>query len=480
MFRVVIAFCLCSGLCLWAAPTPDTRPNVILIQADDLGINDLGCYGRRDHFTPHLDRLASEGIRFTSAYCAQPICSPSRAALMTGKAPARLQLTTYLPGRPDTRAQKLLHPVMRQELPLVEQTLAEMMRDAGYVTACIGKWHLGGKGFSPEQQGFDTVFAGQANTKPSAAEGGKGEYELTARACQFIRDNHQRVFFLYLAHNNPHIPLAAKPELVEKNRDAFNPVYAAVIETLDDTVGQLLATLDALGARARTFVILTSDNGGLHVPEGREDPPTHNTPFRAGKGFLYEGGLRVPLLIRWPGKIRAGRVVETPVVNTDLLPTLLELIQVKASSPLDGVSYARALRGKASFPDRAFYWHFPHYNNQGGRPGGAIRDGRWKFIEYYDDGRTELFDLKQDLGEQADLSSREPGRVARYHRQLVEWRRRVGAQENTPNPNFDPALFQKLYLDTDVSLLKPSPRASDMTEPLRSWRQTMDAVVPRR
>src|SRR5262245_42038842 len=186
-----------------ARPNPD-RPNRILIHADDPGINDLGCYGRKDHRTPHLDRLAMEGMRFTSHYCAQPICSPSRAALLTGKHPARLHLTTYLPGRPDTRAQKVLHPKIRMQLPLEEKTLAEALKDAGYATACVGKWHLGGKGFTPDRQGFDVVFAGRANTRPSDTEGGKGEYELTAQAEKFLAANREKPFLLYLAHNSPH------------------------------------------------------------------------------------------------------------------------------------------------------------------------------------------------------------------------------------------------------------------------------------
>src|SRR5262249_34698068 len=216
------------------------------------------------------------------------------------------------------------------------ETLAEVLKRAGYATACVGKWHLGGPKFSPAQQGFDVTFAGKANTPPSATEGGKGEYELTGQAEKFLTDHRAKPFFLYLAHNNPHIPLAAKPELVEKNRGAFNPVYAAVVETLDDSVGRLLKRVDDLGLREKTVVVFTSDNGGLHVPEGREDPPTHNTPFRAGKGFVYEGGLRVPLLVRWPGKVKAGTVTEAPVINTDLMPTLLELAALEPPRDLDG------------------------------------------------------------------------------------------------------------------------------------------------
>ncbi|MCX7827453.1 MAG: sulfatase-like hydrolase/transferase, partial [Verrucomicrobiae bacterium] len=311
------------------------RPNILFILADDLGINDLHCYGRQEHPTPPLDRMAAAGTRFTSAYCAQPICSPSRAAIMTGKNPARLHLTTYLPGRPDCRSQKLRHPVIRQQLPLEEKTIAEHLKEAGYATACLGKWHLGGKGFLPTDQGFDFYHPGQANTQPSETEGGKGEYDLTAQAEKFIEENRARPFFVYLAHNSPHIPYAAKAKLVEKNRQALEPVYAAVIETLDDTVGRLLAKLDALGLARKTIVIFTSDNGGLHVPEGPHKVITHNTPFRAGKGFLYEGGLRIPLIVRWPGRVPAGRVVNAPVINTDWLPTLLEFAGVPVPMGLD-------------------------------------------------------------------------------------------------------------------------------------------------
>ncbi|MFO0842025.1 MAG: sulfatase [Gemmataceae bacterium] len=458
---------------------PAERPNVVLINADDLGINDLGCYGRKDHTTPHLDRLAAQGLRFTSAYCAQPICSPSRAALMTGKAPARLHLTTYLPGRPDTKAQKLLHPKIRQQLPLEERTIAEVFQEAGYTTACVGKWHLGGKGFLPRQQGFDIEFVGKANTTPSETEGGKGEYELTRQALRVLDANRDRPFLLYLAHNNPHIPLAAKADLVEKHKGAFNPVYAACIETLDDAVGRVLTKLDELKLAEHTIVVFTSDNGGVHVPELKEDPPTHNTPFRAGKGFVYEGGLRVPLIVRWPGKIKPG-VTGKPVVNTDFLPTLAELAGLSPPEGLDGVSFAPLLLGKGELKARTVYWHFPHYNNQGGRPAGAVREGDWKLVAHYDAGAPELYNLAADPGETTNLLGSQMKRATAMKLKLLAWRERVKAQENSPNPDFDETLYRRLYLDVDVSKLKPARTAAEMTPKLAAWRKDMDEAVTRR
>jgi arylsulfatase A-like enzyme len=469
MIRPLLVLLLATSV--HAAP-----PNILLIHADDLGINDLGCYGRKDHTTPHLDRLAKEGLRFTSAYCAQPICSPSRAGLMTGKHPARLHLTTYLPGRPDTKAQKLLHPRMRTALPLSEQTIAEHLKNAGYATACIGKWHLGGKGFGPAEQGFDTVFVGTANTKPSDPEGGKGEYELTTQALRFVERHREKPFFLYLAHNNPHIPLAAKPELIAKHKEAFNPVYAAVVETLDDSVGRLLRKLDEWKLTEKTIVVFTSDNGGVHVPELREDPPTHNTPFRAGKGFLYEGGLRVPLIVRGPGILR-GSVSARPVVNMDLLPTLLEMIGGKVPRDLDGISVAHLWQGKGEAPMRALYWHFPHYNNQGGRPSGAMRDGDWKLVEFYDTGVTELYDLSTDPSEKTDRAPAETMRVMAMKKQLGAWRKTIHAQENTPNPSWEESLYRELYETMDVSKLAPEKTAATMTKKLATWRKQMDAVT---
>jgi arylsulfatase A len=459
-----------------AAVDADAKPNIVVIFADDLGINDLSCYGRQDQPTPNLDRLAGEGIRFTSAYCAQPICSPSRAALMTGKHPARLHITTFLPGRANAKSQKLLHPQIAMQLPLAEKTLAEQLKEHGYATACIGKWHLGGADFGPEKQGFDVVYAGRASTPPSGTEGGKGEYDLTARAEKFIDDNQARPFFLYLPHNTPHIPLAAKAELVEKHKEAFNPVYAAMMETMDDCVGRILKKLDEHQLSGRTIVLFTSDNGGLHIHEFADSPATHNTPYRGGKGFLYEGGLRVPAIIRWPGQIKP-TVVDWPLVNTDWMPTLLALAGLPVPEGLDGVNLADELKGAAAPASRKFFWHFPHYNNQGGRPAGAVRDGDWKFIVHYDTGVVEIYNLKDDLGETKNLAPSEIQRWTEMDTLHRAWRKEIGAQENEINPDFDSTLFKRLYEDFDPSRPPLAKTAAAMEEQMKSWRQLMNEVV---
>ena len=466
---------LASAAVSWGAER--TKPNILFILCDDLGINDLHCYGRQDHNTPNLDRLATQGTRFTSAHCAQPICSPSRAAILTGKVPARLHLTTFLPGRPNAASQKLLHPEIQMQVPLEEKMIPEYLKAAGYVSGAFGKWHVGGKGFEPQDQGFDLCHPGRPNTTPSETEGGKGEYDLTSQAVKFIEANRDRPFFLYLAHNSPHIPYSARTNWVAGNARAFEPVYAALIETLDETAGRLMARLDALGLATNTIVVFTSDNGGLHVPEGGHAKITHNTPFRAGKGFLYEGGLRIPLLVRWPGRVPAGRVVDDPVVNTDWLPTLLELAGLPVPNALDGVSFAGLLTKPGGWKPRRLFWHFPHYTNQGSRPAGAVRDGDWKLIEHYEDGRVELFNLARDVAETQDLSDQEPRQVATLRAALAAWRQSVGAQTNPLNLDFQADLHHPLYVDFDVSRFDP-PKASALDwERIQTWRKGMNAVL---
>jgi arylsulfatase A len=468
---------------LLSIPTPASaqdkarKPNIVFILADDLGINDLGCYGRRDQPTPNLDKLAKQGLRFTSAYAAASICSPTRAAILTGKSPARLKLTTFLPGRPDAMSQLLLHPAIAQQLPGDARTIAELLRAAGYTSGCIGKWHLGGKGALPTDRGFDLYHPGKALTEPSATEGGKGEYDLTHRAEKFIEDNKDKPFFLYLAHNNPHVQLNAKQALIDKHKNAFNPVYAAMIETLDDCVGRVVAKLEALGLAENTIIIFTSDNGGLHVLETERTPATYNRPFRAGKGFLFEGGLRIPLIVRWTGRIKGDQTTDVPVISTDWTPTFLAIAGIASKEKYDGVSLADLFTQGRAPPARPLHWHQPHYTNQGGRPAGAIREGSWKLIEHYENGACELYDLAKDLGEANDLVVKEPGRVADLRGKLEKWRRDVGAQENTANPKFNAKLWRRLYHDVDSSRLPFEDKAAMMAPKVEPWRAFMNEVV---
>ena len=445
-----------------SAPPARRPPNFVLIYADDLGWADLGAYGSTFHRTPNLDRLAARGVKFTDAYAAAPVCSPSRAALLTGKHPARLRLTDWLPGRPDRPDQRLSRPAIRPALPLAEVTLAKLLGAAGYATAHIGKWHLGGEGFGPREQGFDLNIAGDhrgtpvsyfypyrrdSETMPGLDEGREGEYltdRLTLEAEKFIERNRERPFFLYLPHYAVHIPMRAKPEVVERyraqaspGRPQHNPVYAAMLDSLDEGVGRVLMKLEELGLRENTIVIFTSDNGGLHVEEGPNTPATSNRPLREGKGYLYEGGIRVPLIMDWPGGGWRKGVSRAPVTGADLFATAYELAGLGRARETDGASLLPLLRRRLGSARRpALFWHYPHYSNQGGRPGGAVREGDYKLIEFFEDGRLELYDLRRDPGETRDLAARMPAKAKALRAKLSRWRESVGAQMMTPNPNY--------------------------------------------
>jgi arylsulfatase A-like enzyme len=439
------------------------RLNVVIILADDLGWADPGCYGSRFHRTPALDQLAAAGMRFTDGYAACPVCSPTRAALLTGKAPPRLGLTDWLPGRPDRPDQPLARPALAQQLSLAETTLARAFQQAGYATGHIGKWHLGGKGFEPQKHGFASNVGGdQAGSPlsyfapyrnkdrfmPGLETAPEGEYltdRLTTEAEHFLERNRDRPFFLYLAHYAVHIPLRAKPDLIKKYPGKLeygrqsNPIYAAMLESLDQSVERVVRKLEELKLEGRTLVVFTSDNGGLATLEGPNTPPTINSPLREGKGFLYEGGIRVPLIVKWPGVVKPGSKTSVPVITHDLYPTLLEAagIEVK-TSPLDGVSLVALLRGTGEPARDALYWHYPHYSNQGGRPGGAIRQGKHKLIEFYEDNRRDLFDLHADPSESRNLATARPEVVKSMAARLQMWRKEVGAQMPRPNPEYRP------------------------------------------
>jgi arylsulfatase A len=460
--RLVFALALIAALSA-AAREPDDRPNVVLILADDLGWADLGCQGGDFYRTPRIDQLAADGRRFTQAYAASPVCSPTRAALMTGRHPARLRLTDWLPGRPDRPDQRLLRPILSAGLPLAETTLAERLRAAGYATAHVGKWHLGGQGFEPTRQGFDLNVAGDAAGSPRSyfapfAAGGQqmpgledapaGQYltdRLTDEAVNFIDAHAGGPFFLYLAHFAVHLPLAAKPQMIDHyppwdgvpHGRRENPIYAAMVESLDESVGRVVDKLRELELDRRTIIVFTSDNGGLATREGPHTPATINSPLREGKGWLYEGGLRVPLVVAWPGHIEPGSD-DTPVWSADLPPTALALCGQPVPNELDGLSLAGLLLDRQPLPSRPLYWHYPHYSNQGGRPGGAVREGDWKLIEFYETGRRELFDLAHDAGESRNLAESEPARAEALAAKLARWRETVGAQMPTPNPGYQP------------------------------------------
>lgn len=452
------------------AQEPAGPPNVVLILADDLGWADLGRYGSTFHRTPHIDALASQGMTFTNAYAASPVCSPTRAALLTGRHPARLRITDWLEGRTDRPDQRLLQVQDRDALPHDEVTLAEVLAGAGYATAHVGKWHLGGEGYLPVDHGFDLNVAGNHRGYPPTyfypydrdgyrldglqAEGREGELlteRLGEEAARFIEAHRDEPFFLYLPYYAVHTPLEAKadvvasyearaaaldpPEFIVFGREGAHrvrrlqshPVYAAMVQSLDESVGRVLRALEENGLAGRTIVIFTSDNGGLATAQGW---PTSNRPLRAGKGWIYDGGLRVPLIVRWPEAVATGTTSDAPVTSTDLLPTILELAGVAdpAAAQRDGRSLVPLLAQREALEREPLFWHYPHYSDQGGPPAGAVRRGSFKLIEFFEDHHVELYDLATDPGEQRDLAVEHPERAATLRRMLHDWRRSVDAQ----------------------------------------------------
>ena len=451
-----------------SAPAAPRKANIVLFLIDDLGWRDIGANGSTYYQTPNIDRLAREGVRFTDAYAACAVCSPTRAAVLTGKYPARLLLTDWLPdGRWPPKA-KLRSGRFVRELPLEEVTIAEALREAGYRTASIGKWHLGAEPFSlPEHHGFDVNVGGNAHGAPGDfffpyagnwaipttdlrvrwnvfPDGKPGEYltdRLTDEAVKFIRENRERPFFLYLPHYAVHTPLQAKPELVakyEKIPEAQRqgkPVYAAMVESMDESIGRVMATLRELGLEQDTMVIFTSDNGGFYNA-------TSNAPLRANKGAYYEGGIRVPLIVKWPGVAKAGHVSSEPVTSTDFYPTCLAAagLPPRPNQHMDGRNLQPLLAGGATLGRPAIFWHFPHYNDHPHSvPSGVIRQGPWKLIETFDPEGLELYNLADDLGEQRNLAAAQPARVAELKRALDAWRVEVGAEMMRPNPDHDPS-----------------------------------------
>jgi len=476
-----VAGLIAAGYSLSQAWARQDQPNIIFILIDDLGYKDLSCYGSTFYETPNIDRLARNGMLFTDGYAACPVCSPTRASILTGKYPARLNQTDWIPGRGNLRDQKLLQVEDLNHLPREELTIAEVLQKAGYANGHIGKWHLGGEGYLPQDQGFDVNIAGNRRGSPPsyfypykrgedwqlaglAETGEEGEYltdRLGREAAQFIHEHKATPFFLYFANYAVHIPLQSKWELTEKYRtkaaslsdkDSWifgaeglhpvrqvqnHPIYAGMVESMDDSVGAILDAVEQEGLKNDTVIFFFSDNGGLSTSEGW---PTSNLPLRGGKGWLYEGGIREPMIVTWPGVIEPDSRCTAPVSSVDFFPTIMDITgaEVPSGQTIDGVSLLPLLQQTGDLDRKAIYWHYPHYSKQGGGQGGAIRLGDYKLIRYYEDDRIELYNLRTDVGEQHNLASIRPEKAALLAEKLNQWLSSVDARMPEPNPDYIP------------------------------------------
>ena len=435
VFTLLLA--LVSGfLCLASSKAAEPAPpNIIFILTDDLGWTDLGCFGSKFYETPHLDELARQGMKFTDAYSACTVCSPTRASLLTGQYPARLHLTDWIAGHQRPFA-KLSVPDWTQQLSPAIPNLAQVLKTKGYTNASIGKWHLGPEACRPDKQGFDLNVGGYDRGQPPSyfspykiptlTEGPDGEFlsdRLTTEAIKFIQQNQARPFFLYLPHYAVHTPLMAKPEVIAKYKAKADPdaphhnaAYAGLIESVDDSVGRLMATLDELKLSANTLLIFTSDNGGLIGP-------TANPPLRAGKGSAYEGGVRVPLIVRWPGRIKPGSTCATPVITPDFYPTLVALAgaTAPASHRIDGGNLLPLFQQTGTLQRDTVYWHYPHYHPGGATPYSALRQGDFRLVEFHEDQHIELYNLREDIGETKNLATVQPEKAAVLREKLHAW-----------------------------------------------------------
>jgi arylsulfatase A-like enzyme len=425
-----------------------TPPNVIVILTDDLGATDLGCTGSKFYETPNIDRLAQDGVQFTQAYSSCTVCSPSRAALLTGKYPARLHLTDWIPGYPAPANAQVKIPDWQKFISTDTTTLPQQFKSAGYSTALIGKWHLSPNAkefdnYSPQKYGFDINLGGNHLGQPGSffspykipnlQDGPTNEF-LTDResneAIKFIEQNQTKPFFLYLAHYAVHQPIAGKAEVITKfeeknnqNVKKYNATYAALISSVDDSVGKIRETLKRLKLSDNTIIVFTSDNGGL-------PKVTDNSPHRDGKGSAYEGGVRVPFIIYWPKANFHQSTQSTPVQSIDIYPSLIEMTGIASqSSTIDGVSLAPLLNTSRPFPLRDLFWHYPHYHRVGGaRPYSAIRSGNYRLIHFYEDNRDELYNLAKDPSESYDLSNSEVELKISLKKKLDAWLQSTGAQ----------------------------------------------------
>lgn len=446
-----------------------SRPNVVFFLVDDLGWTDLGSFGSEFYETPNLDRLVKSGIKFTQAYTASPVCSPTRASIMTGKYPSKMYNTDWFGAPQPTEIQnhwtknKPLKPAYYEpNLALEEITLAEAFKSVGYQTFFAGKWHLGEEeSHWPENQGFDINKGGNDKGAPSTGKkyfspyenprlenGPDGEYlpeRLAAETSKFIRENKAKPFFAMLSFYSVHTPLMTTKALEDKYlkkraamglEDKFEPehanqnritqahaIYAGMVEAMDQAVGTVLDEIEKQGLSENTIIVFFSDNGGLSTAEGS---PTSNLPLRAGKGWLYEGGIRVPMIMSWKGKLPAGKEIHTPVISNDFFPTFLDLSGnrhvLDAIENIDGISLKNWMMEPEKAAKRdALYWHYPHYGNQGGNPGSVIREGDWKLIYFYESQKVELYNLKDDIGERNDLAGTQPELAEKMKTKLFDW-----------------------------------------------------------
>lgn len=474
ILMLMFTFLAWESTLVFAAEKTKVKPlNFVFILVDDLGYMDVGCNNPDTFYeTPHIDRLAKTGMRFTNGYAANPVCSPTRYSIMTGKYPTRVDATNFFSGK---REGKFRPAPLNDRMPLNEVTIAEALKEHGYSTFFAGKWHLGPTGeFWPEKQGFDINRAGwhrggpyggkkyfSPYGNPRLTDGPAGEHlpdRLASETAKFIDVHREQPFFAYLSFYSVHTPLMGPKALVAKyqakakrlgltgqvefadEEQVFDvdqkrkvrilqnhAVYAAMVESMDRAVGKVLQQLEQSGLAENTVVILTADNGGLSTSEGS---PTSNLPLRGGKGWLYEGGVREVFLIRWPGETKPGSTCDEPVISVDFYPTILDLagLPAKPEQHQDGVSLKPLLKGEPHLNRDALFWHYPHYSNQGGIPGGAIRMGDWKLIERFEDGRAQLYNLKQDLGEQVDLAAQSPERVSSMRQRLHQWYKETDAK----------------------------------------------------
>ncbi len=447
------------------------KPNIVFILVDDLGWSDLGCYGADLHETPNIDAFARKSLRFTDAYAASPICSPTRASIMTGKYPARLNMTVWREQtlRPPSASNKMIPPQCVSDLPHDEITIAETLKKAGYTTAHVGKWHLGDADHYPETQGFDVNIGGthwgapqtyfypyngwrnedEFRYVPHLELGKEGEYltdRLTDEALSLMEKMKDGPFYLNLAFHTVHTPIEGKKDLVEHFRSKIkpdmhhqHPGYAAMVKSLDENVGRVLKKIETLGIADNTIVFLFSDNGG-YINKKDDIPVTDNTPLRSGKGSLYEGGIREPLLVHWPGVTKPGTECHQPVCSVDFYPTICQMVgvQPEGESGADGIGLKPLLDNpKADIGRDTLYWHYPHYYfYPKTKPIGAIRKGSWKLLEHFEEERIELFNLEDDLGESKDLAQERPDKVKELLADLKAWRNSVDAKMAIPNPDY--------------------------------------------